>query len=359
MPELLKHQFSEEFVFTLAKEFKREFSVFKEKAFIQSVFNDKWETLELKDRMRHLAEQLGDYLPSDYEQAVAIILPVADKFSGMQHILFPEYIERFGLNNFKLSMKALEHLTSNSSSEFAIRPFILRYPKQAMEQMEKWSRSKNEHIRRLASEGCRPRLPWAMALPEFKQNPAPLLEILERLVSDDSLYVRRSVANNLNDISKDNPDIVINFARTYLGHSKKVDWAIKHACRGLLKQGHKEILLLFGFEDPQHLSVTGLKAEKEVAFGGKVNFEFKIKSKRKSLGKLRLEFIIEFMKANGKRSAKIFKISEGDFIEKLKIVSKSFSFKSISTRRYYPGIHRLIIVINGKQLANLSFKLLE
>lgn len=359
MPELLKHRFSEEFVFALAKEFKREFSAFKEKAFIQSILNDEWEVLELKDRMRHLAEQLGYYLPSDYEQAVAIILPVADKFSGIQHLLFPEYIERFGLNDFKLSMKALEHLTSHSSSELAIRPFILRYPKQAMKQMEKWSCSKNEHIRRLASEGCRPRLPWAMALPEFKQNPTPLLGILERLVSDDSLYVRRSVANNLNDISKDNPDIVVNFARAYLGRSKKVDWAIKHACRGLLKQGHKEVLSLFGFKNPLNLSVTGLKAEKEVALGGKINFEFKVKSKGKSLGKLRLEFIIEFMKANGKRAAKIFKISEGDFAESSKVVSKSFSFKPISTRRYYPGVHRLIIVINGDQLASLNFKLFE
>ena len=144
-------------------------------------------------------------------------------------MLFPDYVECYGLEHFDSSISALETFTKYSSAEFAVRPFIMRYEQKMMSQMRKWSRSKNHHLRRLSSEGCRPRLPWSMALPAFKQDPTAILTIISALLSDGSEYVRRSVANNLNDISKDHPEIVIEITRQNLGQSDATDKLLKHA----------------------------------------------------------------------------------------------------------------------------------
>lgn len=359
MAEPLKNLYSHSLIDSLANEFKLAYPVFRSQAFIDDVLLNDWKKLELKERMHRVANALGKHLPPHFPDAVEILLPVSDKFTGLEHLLFPDFVEQFGMDHFKISMKALEHLTSGSSSEFAIRPFIQQWPDKTMKQMDSWSRSKNEHIRRLASEGCRPRLPWAMALPDYKRDPTDVLEIILKLIKDESLYVRRSVANNLNDISKDNPDLLIEIAEQHLGASRDTDWVIKHACRGLLKQGHKKVLHLFGYTAAQHVSLDNFKTDKKISMGERINFSFKLITDKKTLGKLRLEFIIDFIKANGKSSAKIFKISEGEYTQSSKTFTKYFSFKKISTRKYYPGDHAISIVINGNKVATQSFKLAE
>lgn len=357
MPEPLKNLYSHSLINSIANEFKSAYPAFSRQEFIDGALLNDWKKLELKERMHRVASTLGKHLPPHFPDAVEILLPVSDKFTGLEHLCFPDFIEQFGMDHFKVSMKALEYLTSGSSSEFAIRPFIKQWPNKTMKQMNNWSRSKNEHIRRLASEGCRPRLPWAMALPEYKRDPSAVLEIILNLIKDESLYVRRSVANNLNDISKDNPDLLIKIAEQHLGASTKGDWVIKHACRGLLKQGHKKVMPLFGYTTAKHVSLDNFKIDKNVSMGEKINFSFKLVTNAKKLGKLRLEFIIDFIKANGKSSAKIFKISEGEYTQSNKIFTKNFSFKKISTRKYYPGDHAISIVINGKKVATQPFRL--
>lgn len=357
MPELLKDRYSIEFIASIANNCKKHYAPFKKAAFKKSVLSNDWQQLELKERMRRISSILGDFLPEDYSESVAIILRVAENYSDLEHMCFPDYIEQFGLDHFNISMKALEQLTEGFSSEFAIRPFIIRYPDKTMAKMKRWSQSHNEHVRRLASEGCRPRLPWAMALPVFKKDPGKVLEVILDLIDDESLYVRRSVANNLNDISKDNPDLIVKIAEKYLGQSKDVDWVIKHACRGLLKQGHKKVLSLFGYTNARHVSVVNLKIDKKVAVGEKLDFEFVLSSKVKKLGQLRVEFIIDFMKSNGKTSGKIFKISEGDYLGASRSISKCFSFKPISTRKYYLGDHQITIVVNGVKKESEFFEL--
>jgi len=359
MPEPLKNCYSHELVNTIASYCKIHHTEFEVEGFVQNVLLEDWQQLELKQRMHRIAEVLGYYLPNNYQRATKIILRVATEFSGLEHMCFPDFIEQYGQDEFEISMSTLKNLTEGSTAEFAIRPFIVRYPKQTMSQMLAWSQSSNKHVRRLASEGCRPRLPWAMALPKFKQDPTQVLSIILNLINDPSLYVRRSVANNLNDISKDHPEIIVNIARQHLGQSKNTDWVIKHACRGLLKQGHKEVLSLFGYTSAHHTMIDGFKIDKTVKLGERVNFEFAIKTESAKLGKLRLEFVIDFMKANGKQAGKIFKISEGEFPEQQKRISKYFSFKPISTRKYYPGSHSLSLVINGEKLSTLDFELLE
>lgn len=359
MPEPLKHLYSIELVESIANDCQQYYPEFDRSFFIKDVLLKDWKQLELKERMHRIAKTLGECLPTDYPQSIDILLKVAENYSGLAHMCFPDFVEQYGMQDFKISMMALEKLTAGSSSEFAIRPFIVKYPKKAMATMKKWSKSENKHIRRLASEGCRPRLPWAMALPEYKRDPSAVLKIILELINDESLYVRRSVANNLNDISKDHPEAVVNIATQYLGQSKQTDWVIKHASRGLLKQGHKQVLTLFGYANASHVTVNKFNIDPVVQCGEKLNFQFDVKTKYKNLGKLRIEFVIDFMKANGKMAGKIFKVCEGEYLSNQKSIAKYFSFKPISTRKYYLGKHRISILVNGDTLTSKNFELVR
>jgi 3-methyladenine DNA glycosylase AlkC len=358
MPEPLKNLYNKPLITNLSNEISKRYPEFEKKAFAQSVFDKNWKDKELKQRMRHIAECLHQHLPADYLEAINILKPVSAQFNGFEHMFFQDYVECYGLDNFTTSMPALEHFTKFASSEFAVRAFILQDEKRMMKQMLQWAKSDNHHVRRLATEGCRPRLPWAIALPAFKKNPQPVLKILKNLMQDDSEYVRRSVANNLNDISKDNPEIVLQWAEKWLGDNKETDRLIKHACRSLLKQGDVRALSLFGFSDTRHIKLKKFAVQAEVPLGEKLHFSFLLKSQSVHLGPCRIEFAIDFMKANGKQSRKIFKIAEGDYAEKEKQISRYFSFKKISTRKYYTGAHRLTIVVNGVDQITETFELL-
>jgi len=354
MPEPLKNLYNKTFFDSLNKALLQTYPAFDTQKFNALIFDKNWKTKELKQRMRHITECLQQCLPN-YEQAIPILQAASSQFSNtFTHMFFPEYTELYGMEHYDISMDALEHFTQYSSSEFAIRPFIIKYPEQTMKQMKVWAKHKNEHVRRLASEGCRPRLPWAMQLPAFVQDPSPVLEILEQLKHDKSLYVRRSVANNLNDIAKDHPQIVCDIAKSWLGFDANTDWLVKHACRTLLKQAHPETLALFGFTPSEHVLVHSFKVSPQVSWGGKVEFLATLNS-NKPLGKLRLEFAIDFMKANGKTARKVFKISESNLKETSKTIQKSFSFKPISTRKYYAGEHQLSLIINGQEYAKQPF----
>ena len=357
MPEPLKNLYSETLIKNIGYEIYKHDNTFDQKAFKRSVFDNNWKDKELKQRMRHIAECLHQHLPGDYKKAITILKPVSAQFSGFEYMFFQDYVECYGLDDFKISMPALEHFTKYSSSEFAVRAFILQDEKRMMKHMQHWANSDNHHVRRLASEGCRPRLPWAVALPAFKSNPQPVLKILKTLMKDDSEYVRRSVANNLNDISKDNPETVLQWAELWLGDKKETDRIIKHACRSLLKQGDVQALSLFGFSDAKHIKLFNFNVQPEVKLGEKLHFSFTLKSQDAHLGQCRIEFAIDFMKANGKQNRKVFKISEGEYTEKEKMISKYFSFKEISTRKYYTGEHRLSIIVNGADQSTKPFEL--
>lgn len=355
MPEPLKNRYNHELISSLSKQLSKAYKQFDSDGFLDHVFDDAWETKELKERMRHVSESLHQFLPKNYSKATKILMDASSEFSGFEFMFFPDFVELYGLDKYEESITALEHFTKYSSSEFAVRPFIKKYNSKMMKQMQAWAKSNNEHVRRLASEGCRPRLPWAMALPEFKKDPRPILIILEKLKNDDSEYVRRSVANNLNDISKDNPKLVIETAKKWLGDNPQTDWIIKHACRTLLKQGEPEVMNMFGLSQPKHIKVTDFKVNKNLTMGNKMDFSFILKSRKGKLGKLRLEYAIDFLKKNNTQSRKIFKISESMVTESEKSISKSHSFKKISTRVYYPGIHGIAIIINGHEMISDKF----
>ncbi len=331
---------------------------FDRKQFLALVFDDDWEAKELKARMRHAAICLGHTLPKSYAKALAILKQVAPQSRGFDGMIFPEFVEVHGLNDWERSLPALEFFTRFGSSEFAVRPFLHQDPERAMAFMLKWAESSDHHVRRLSSEGCRPRLPWAMALPKFKADPSPIFLVLEKLKDDESEYVRKSVANNLNDISKDHPERMIEFCERWFGKSPRTDWIVKHACRGLLKARHERALRLFGFDDNALIEVSKLKlTPRRLAIGDDLIFAFELHVGGTGERKLRLEYTVDFVKANGKISKKVFQISEKNYNAGIYPLQKKHATADLTTRKHYPGAHRLAIVINGKELAAATFDL--
>ena len=356
MAEQLKNLYSKEFIKKLANRLFLAFTNFEKEDFINTIFDISWQNLELKQRMRHIAITLNKYLPFSYKKQLEILKEVKKDFTGLEAMIFQDFVEVFGLDDFDESMKALEVFTQDASSEFAIRQFILKYEEQTMNQMKIWAKSKNEHLRRLSSEGCRSRLPWAISLPKFKQNPTKALEIIELLKNDKSLYVRKSVANNLNDISKDNPLLVIEFVKANLGSSKELDWICKHASRTLLKKGDKQILDLFDFSKSHHINITDFCYDKNVNVDENLTFSFEINSDE-IIGNIRIEYVIYYLKSNNIHNKKVFMISQNEIKSSSKKFTKKQSFKNMTTRKHYLGKHFIAILINGEEILKKEFYL--
>ena len=358
MPEPLKNAYNQQYITRLANSIKQAWPSFDELVFISKVLDDQWEGKELKARMKHISLMMRDCLPSSFPESVDILLRSSEDFGGLEGIFFPDYIEQFGADYWDLSLKALEQLTQYSSAEFAVRPMIIRDATKMMKTMQAWASHENYHVRRLATEGCRPRLPWAMALPEFKTNPDLIMPILDKLKRDDSLYVRRSVANNLNDIAKDNPNIVLDWCKANIGHYPDTDWIIKHGCRTLLKKACPEALALFGYASASSVSVNDLVIKNEtLTIGDDLYFSFCLSTEDKALSKLRVEYIVDYVKANGRCAPKVFKSSESDYQQHALSFERKHSFRPMSTRKHYPGEHKLSVRVNGEVKATVSFML--
>lgn len=360
--EKLKNHYNRAFIEGVSNVIKNHYSNFDKEHFTELVFNHAWQEKELKDRMRHITTCLRKTLPDDYGKAIDILKIAApsikeiSEFGGFLGMFCPDFVEVYGLDDWEASLPALEELTKYSSSEFAVRPFIKKDTAKMMAQMQKWAENDNFHVRRLASEGCRPRLPWAMALPEFKKDPSPILPILHILKDDKEEYVRRSVANNLNDIAKDHPAKVIDIARNWYGKNTNTDRLVKHACRTLLKSADKNTLAIFGFNSTDAVVVKSLQLDTSlVKIGDEITFSCDIEITKS--GKLRFEYAIDFMKANGKPSRKIFQLKESDYQPCNILFNRKHSFKELTTRKHYSGTHNIAILANGLEIASQEFLL--
>ena len=361
MSELLKHRYSEAYVQRLAEGVTMVWPKFDRAGYRRAVLGDGWSTLELKQRMRRLSAMLHRFLPLKYPEQLAVLEKVAPSFGGLEGMLFPDFVEQFGLEHFGPSVRALELFTQHSSSEFAVRPYLVRYGERMLEAMRRWTGHPSEHVRRLASEGSRPRLPWAMALPGFKRDPSPTIPILQALKADSSEYVRRSVANHLNDIAKDHPEVVLKLARNWLGQNRATDALLKHACRTLLKRGEPRALALFGYGRPASVVVKALsRSAATLLVGEDLHFSFVVQHRKRQPLALRLEYGVDFVKANGKTSRKIFQITEGLFApNQSRRFERKHRFRDFTTRRHYAGHHRLVILVNGQTFAETSVRLLR
>lgn len=337
-------------------------SGFDSREFVFRVFNNNWPDMELKERVRHISNALHPFLdksfPAAAQQLICIARTIMEKteLRGFSNIFLPDYIEIHGLEYPDDALDAFEEITKLVSAEFGIRPFIARYPDKVMKRMLRWALSDNKDVRRLASEGCRPRLPWAMALPDFKADPSPVLPILEKLKDDPSEYVRKSVANNLNDIAKDHPDVVLGLARKWIGQSPRTNWIIKHGCRSLLKKGDDSALSLHGFNPKSKARVRQLLHPGEVKIGESLDFTFAFVNAESLPTPFRIEYAIDYLTSTGKKSTKVFKLKENLFKPgESVIIKRKQSFRDFTTRKHFPGKHRISILANGKKIAASDF----
>jgi len=360
MADLIKDMYSREYLHKLATDLHAVHAPFAAEKFVDAVMDETWATLELKGRMRQITVKLRVFLPIDYAEAIGVIDRVIANYGtwleGFGMMSFPDFVEVYGLDHWDVSVAALARYTPHASAEFAVRSFILRDPERMMAQMYTWAQSDNPHVRRLASEGCRPVLPWAQALPIFKKDPTPILPILELLKADPDLYVRKSVANNLNDISKTHPDLVATLAQQWYGQSALTDWIVKHGCRTLLKKGNQQALAIFGLGDADAVDITDFAVTTPtLSIGAEMRFAFTATTKKDT--KMRLEYAIDFVKASGKTSRKIFQLSESNVkANHTKRYERKHAFIDLSTRKHYPGTHTLTLVVNGVERGSVAFE---
>ncbi|MFH1687917.1 MAG: DNA alkylation repair protein [bacterium] len=350
-PPKFKDMVGPQVVEELARVIHQFYKPFKAQEFIVRGTAPPFATLELKARIGHLAEVLSDFLPSDYSKAARILVQAAPIARGFNNWVLCFYVEKFGLEHFDDSVAAMKELTKHGSAELAIRPYMIRYTRQMLSVVMDWTGDPNEHVRRLAAEGTRPRGVWMPHVEAFKKDPQPVIQILEQLKADPSLYVRKAVANNLNDISKDNPELFLKTARKWQkGAGEDTSWIIKRAARTLIKQGHPEAMALFGFGGKAQIKNVKLTASPaKVSIGESTQLTLDLKSAAKSSQKLAIDYRVHYVKASGKTSAKIFKWTERELGEGEKLqLTKKHSFAEQSTRKHYPGEHLVEVTINGE-----------
>lgn len=337
---------------------------FNEAAFMRLIFSPAFDSMELKDRMRHTAVCLHHFMPESYQEAVLLLQRLVDSLRAhgfwqerLEMMFLPNYIEVYGLEHLETSLAGMEFVTQYVSCEFAIRPFLNKYFDQTINRMLTWTQHPHARVRRLASEGCRPRLPWGLSVPRLKKDPDPVLPILEALKNDLDEAVRRSVANNLNDISKEHPERVVKIAEAWKGHSKETDAIIKHGCRSLLKRGLESVLDHYGLNS-KGISLNDFKIlSPEVRIGDALSFTFRLCNNEEKAKTVRLEYAIHYMKANGQLTKKVFKISERIYqAGQVETITRNQSFKLITTRRFYEGGHMLEMIVNGSVMATGNFK---
>lgn len=326
--------------------------------------------LELKDRVYVLADGLRRRLPEDYPSALRIIVnslgDELDEDEGMFNegwYLMPiaRFVEEFGLNFPEDSLTALAEITKRHTAEYAVRPFIEKHYDYTMSVLKEWAESSSFHLRRAASEGIRPRLPWASKLQRFIDNPQPVLAMLEILRSDPSDYVRKSVGNNLNDISKDWPDLVIETLERWKieSPSSETSEIIKRALRGLIKAGNQKALALIGSTGGDIIKITDINITPgEIQLGESIKIEVDVMNPDSCNHNLTMEYIIHHVRNNGRTIPKVFRLSSFKLgAQETKHITKIHSVKAVGVRTYYAGYHQVDIVVNGIVKATLAFSL--
>jgi len=332
---------------------------------------EQWTELSLMQRLRAAAQALHFIMPQESgAEAAVTALYENDDLSGWLSLVCCEYIAIHSALSLSQGLEYLKRITEFFSAEFAIRHFIIKQPEETLEILNTWLEHENHHVRRLVSEGTRPRLPWGMRLSIFIEQPELVIPLLVALRDDEEEYVRRSVANHLNDIAKDHPQLIIETAQQWLSEEelallsavqrKQRIKLIRHACRTLFKQGEPEVMALFGYMPATDVQCILTSSEVTVPFSGSFEFEMQLTKTTSKANLLMVDYVMHFQKANGKQVPKVFKWLDRSFTgtgnEK---ISRKHSFKKISTRKYYPGLHKLEVIVNGIKKAQIEFELLE
>ncbi len=370
MAEPFKNIYNPILIDGMARHLARASDAFDHDLFLKTAL-DGLDDLEMLARAEQISLAIDAAFPDDLvvkrEAMIAALHPRTDMdlsemgvdehgIAGWAGEPMARVIARHGLDDPEPNLEALREMTMRFSSEFAVRPFFRDHPDLTMKTALRWARDENLHVRRLASEGSRPLLPWGIKLHGFVDDPSPLIPLLTLLRDDRSEYVRRSVANNLNDISKNQPDLVAGLAQDWLKDaSVERTKLVKHACRGLIKQGHAGALEAFGFPPPD-LKDVSLSCPDVVTLGQKMPISLKFTARKEQ--KLLIDYVLHFMRANGKLSPKVFKWTEktamaGDIVT----LEKAHPYKVVTTRKDYEGMQKLGIQINGETVAEVPFAL--
>lgn len=369
MAELLKNFFSPALVRRLAEEIASAEPSFPAKAFIAQA-SAGLEELELLDRGRHISRALAAHLPVDYPEAIDVLLRslgaehATDELVGagmapffyLPHTLF---IAEHGLAHFELSMRAQYELTKRFSAEGSIRPYIAREPDRTLAVLREWARDDNPHVRRLVSEGTRLRLPWAMRVSWLDGNPQRVIELLELLKDDPSTLVRRSVANNLNDLGKVHPELLIETCAAWLeGASAERRALVQHALRSAVKRADVGALRLLGFGEKPSVALEDVQFRpKEVAIGGRLCVAFTLRSTARAAQDLLVDLAVHFVKANGAGSPKVFKLKRVKLPARARVdLQAKVSLAIHTTRKPRPGTHAVDVLVNGVALRAGTFE---
>ncbi len=369
--EPFKNRISVDLVGHISTQLQAHVKGFERKPFEESILKI-LDDLELKERAQLIADHLHEALPPAAKKRAKIIRAMlhprgtekgqqsdADGITGWGMFPLGMAVGQHGLKNFEGSLELLKDMTGHFSSEFDVRYFLIEDQERALSVMSDWVDHPDFHVRRLLSEGTRPRLPWGMQLPRLIEDPSPMLPLLEALRDDEEEYVRRSVANHLNDIAKDHPDLVATLAMKWLkGASPAREKLVRHACRSLIKQGHKATLDAFGLGAPEIAGPTITIGTKTVQYGDALRFSAVFQSTSKKPQSLVIDYLVHFKKANGERIAKVFKwkkviLAPGESLA----IEKAHPIKPITTRRYYGGKQGLSLRINGADFGFEEFSL--
>lgn len=324
------------------------------------------EEKELLGRGKHIAAALRRALPDDFERAADIVeeslgapLPALENVGMAPFFYLPHtiWVAEHGLPFFDRAMRLQHALTQRFTAEFSIRPYIEHDPARALSWLERWAEDPSHHVRRLVSEGTRPRLPWAPRLRTFAGDPAPILGLLKRLADDPELYVRRSVANHLNDLYKDQPALTLEVCRRWwAGATEDRRWVVRHALRSAVKKGDLEALAILGFRGGAGVKVTGAVRPKTVKIGGRAAVTLEVENTGRRRQEVVVDLAVHFVKASGEARPKVFKLKALSLAPGEKVsLGKTISFAEHTTRRPHPGRHRLEALVNGRpvELAEL------
>lgn len=361
MADSLKTFFSPALVRRLAADLARAHPPFPVAAFVAEATRG-LTRLELLDRGRHITRALVAHLPAGYPDAVAVLLRslgpehASDELLGLGMAPFfylphTMFVAEHGLDHFDVSMCAQYELTKRFSAEASIRPYIARFPEQTFERLAAWAGDANPHVRRLVSEGTRLRLPWATRVPWLAAHPERVLALLERLKDDPASVVRRSVANNLNDLSKVHPTLLLRTCASWLRDASAERRAlVEHALRGAVKRGSPEALHLLGFGRKAAVSVAAVSlSPARVAIGGRVRIAFVLHSRSRTAQDLLVDLVVHFVKANGRSAPKVFKLKRVTVPARGREAFRtSVSLAVHTTRKPYPGRHAVDVVVNGQ-----------
>ncbi|QBH96362.1 DNA alkylation repair protein [Limnobaculum zhutongyuii] len=359
-----KHAFDGALLQQIANSISRYFPSFRSEQFLK--IESELTNLEMKSRVKLIRDALANELPQEYPKALKILVSVLNEnqLSGFSVWPIAEYIQTYGLNNLDVSLNALKLVTTRFTSEWAVRPFIKKYPDETMNFLLQCAKDEDVNIRRWASEGTRPRVPWGEQLQEFIKNPSATKDILEVLKFDPELFVRKSVANHLNDISKDHPAYVIQLLKNWQQQAKgedekKVVWIIKHALRTLIKDGNPGALALIGVQYGAQVTIDEFSVKQQnIKLGEHLEFDVLIRSTSNAPQKIVIDYIIHFMKANKKTMPKVFKLRAFELpANGLVTIGKKHIIKKITTREYYEGIQQIEIQVNGKAMGKKDWRL--